>query len=283
MKKSSVLIFALCVLSLAVLSSCDKEPKGPGGPRYAPAPECALPKVFSLGPDFQVYFTKGNLQAKIDAKGMVESWKFADKQYECIGDGGANKTIGTAEGYVDLFAWSTGMTTFGISTSEIYSDFGGDFIDWADGYDPARQGFFTPSIKDWKYLLSGAPEGRGEGDTFFKVNVTVCGQAACTVVAPDGNKTPILESYDEETWAKAEEEGFMCLPAAGYRIKNRVSNLGTYGYCWSSTPDSEDPDKAWFLYFTTHGSVYFQSSFRTGGHSVRLALVPPAISDPTLK
>ena len=39
------------------------------------------------------------------------------------------------------------------------------------------------------------------------------------------------------------------LPAAGYAWYNELSNVGSYGYCWSATPTSDNARRAWELVF----------------------------------
>ena len=75
-------------------------------------PAGALPGEFSVSADKKVYFSQGNLVATIDATGAPTAWKFATNQYDCLGEGGANKTIGVAAGDIDFFGWSTASTTY---------------------------------------------------------------------------------------------------------------------------------------------------------------------------
>ncbi|MBQ0128155.1 MAG: hypothetical protein KBS80_09280, partial [Bacteroidales bacterium] len=102
------------------------ETGGGSGSGSGDSPEGALSGKFSVGAGKQVQFSKGNLVATIDAAGTPTAWKFAANQYDCLGEGGANKTIGTAAGDVDLFGWSTAATTYGISTSTSNGDYSGD-------------------------------------------------------------------------------------------------------------------------------------------------------------
>ena len=41
------------------------------------------------------------------------------------------------------------------------------------------------------------------------------------------------------------------LPAAGYGDGTSLHNAGSYGYYWSSVPDSDNGSYAWDLYFTS--------------------------------
>ena len=58
------------------------------------------------------------------------------------------------------------------------------------------------------------------------------------------------------------------LPAAGYRYNTSLGNVGSYGYYWSSSLYTDNPDFAWFVFFDSSDVVrgYFN---RFLGQSVR--------------
>lgn len=58
------------------------------------------------------------------------------------------------------------------------------------------------------------------------------------------------------------------LPAAGCRYDATLSNFRSYGYYWSSSLSTDDPDHARYLIFYS-GSHYTNSSYRDRGRSVR--------------
>ena len=60
----------------------------------AALPANALPGEFSVSGTKKVHFSQGNLVATIDATGAPTAWKLAANQYDYLGEGGANKTIG---------------------------------------------------------------------------------------------------------------------------------------------------------------------------------------------
>ena len=70
------------------------------------------------------------------------------------------------------------------------------------------------------------------------------------------------------------------LPAAGYRGSSSLYGAGSYGYYWSSSLYTDDPDGAWNFYF---GSVDYGvgSSTRYFGHSVRPVRVGSQNTAPT--
>ncbi|MCQ2138148.1 MAG: hypothetical protein MJY60_05535, partial [Bacteroidales bacterium] len=95
-----------------------------------------------------------------------------------------------------------------------------------------------------------------------------CGNTDCVVIAPDNSQRPILDSYSAGTWAAAEDNGFVCLPAAGYRNGSSVSYVGDRGFYWSST--AYDSSNACRVYFGI-GIVYPDDyHYRRWGYSVRL-------------
>lgn len=95
-----------------------------------------------------------------------------------------------------------------------------------------------------------------------------------------GNRLPTKQQFEELknkcTWTW-EDNGdkvtgpsgdHILLPAAGYlNCNGGVSNVGTGGYFWSSTPYNSD--FAWFLYFDS-SEVNVGSGYRCHGQSVRL-------------
>ena len=223
----------------------------------------SIPGVFSVSEDKKVRFSKGNLIATIDSRGKPTAWKFAENQYDYLGKGGANPTIGTAAGDVDLFGLSTATTNYGISTSENYTDYSGDFVDWGKNIGDGST-WRTLSKDEWKYLF----KTRANASSLYKCGVTICGNINCVVIAPDNSQRPILDSYSAGTWAAAEDNGFVCLPAAGFRHGSTVPDVGGYGYYWSST--AYDSSSAIRVFFDI-GIVNPGGNFnRFNGYSVRL-------------
>ena len=58
------------------------------------------------------------------------------------------------------------------------------------------------------------------------------------------------------------------LPAAGYRNDADLGNVGSYGYYWSSSLNTDGPYDAWFVYFNS-GGVSRNGNYRFLGLSVR--------------
>ena len=58
------------------------------------------------------------------------------------------------------------------------------------------------------------------------------------------------------------------LPAAGIGNDSILDYAGSVGHCWTSTPNSDNSDRAWHLYFHS-GRFYRNFSYRDFGQSVR--------------
>ncbi len=139
---------------------------------------------FSVAPNTQVCFSPGNLQAVFaEANTSSYTWRFAEHQYDCVGDAVANTVVGydcvTTAGTVDLFGWvgasyndyssywphsqvTNVVTPYGICNSSNrfrqYGVYENEPLakDWGEaaaslgGYDTWR----TPTIDEWGYLFN---------------------------------------------------------------------------------------------------------------------------------
>ena len=198
--------------------------------------------------------------------GISYSFRFAENQYDCIGDAPGNTTIDsqTSREVVDLFGWSTDSNTrYGINTSADDSDYTGNFRDWGNKIGDGST-WRTLSTDEWQYLF----KTRTNASSIYKYGVTVCGKTNCLIIAPDGFTGSIASSYDTSTWPAAEAAGLVCLPAAGFRSGSFVGNIGSYGYYWSST--AYDCDYAYHVRFNGGSVVPGSSGTRRSGYSVRL-------------
>ncbi len=107
--------------------------------------------LFSVSEERYVSFSQGNLQY-IHSQ---DRWHFADNQWEIIGD--RNIRDGQLGDTIDLFGWSAkdSQHPFGVSTSNIRSEYQGDFLDWGtntiDG--DACDQWRTMTAEEWHYLL----------------------------------------------------------------------------------------------------------------------------------
>lgn len=281
--KKVFIIIPLTALIIGILGSCSKEDP------QKKLPEGALPGEFSISAAKKVHFSQGNLVATVNASGAPVAWKFATKQHDYLGEGGANHTIGSSAGDVDLFCWSSDAASnnWGIYTeTEITKGVtNGNFNDWGKNIGNGNV-WRTLSTEEWQYLFSydGSEHGgtNYNNDTRrgkYKYGVTVCGKECCVVLLPDNWDTSLLSldifanttEYNEETtvkWSAMEAAGAVCLPAAGYRkglIMYAVDSLGNY---WTSSAYDDD----YALSESFLGDIIYADDYdiRYLGFSVRL-------------
>lgn len=232
--------------------------------------------IFSVAPDRHVTFSQGNLQY-FPADNL---WKFADKQYEHLGN--ANKYIShTFRNWVDLFGYSNTITPFGVSTSTNPADYVGDFIDWGENAicGDAPNTWRTLSHQEWTYLL----KTRTNATKLYGV-AQVAGVNGFIILpdnwtAPQGIKFKaglhksqvtdysVYQSFTAEQWLAMEDAGAVFLPAAGYRHGNDLEKYQISGYYWSSTTGNDTA--AYRMYFYSN-SLRLDSYSNYRGRSVRL-------------
>lgn len=218
-------------------------------------PIWALPGKFTVSEGKQVSFSRGNLTATIDATGAPTAWRFAANQYDFLVEGGANKTIGTAAGDIDLFGWSTSDMTYGISTSTKSLDYSGDFVDWGTAID--NKGTWRAlTVDEWMCLFNTRDASTVNGMINARyAKATVKGNNGIILLPdiydhPSGiaelkninteNAEYMDNSYDLSAWQAIESAGAVFLPAAGRRNGYNVYDVGEYGTYWSSSRDTEE-------------------------------------------
>ena len=273
-------------------------------------PEGALAGKFTINAeDKQVYFSKGNLQAKCesadDNKNTPEewTWKFAEHQWDFIGDASTTSTGNgniAIDGYcsvsepgtVDLFRWSAESYKLGIHNT-LRNDYTGAFVDWG-GDENVQKGIGT----GWRTMTGG-----NDGEWYYLLNTrsvtyryckaTVNGKTGLvifpdnyshpdgvTAVASANTKNVAFDSntWDGTNWTQMETAGAVFLPAAGNNYENSqlelgIWNVGTHGYYWSSTWSSTGytpGHSAYALYFNGDSMNPACGTDRARGCSVRL-------------
>ena len=225
------------------------------------ASEWILPGKFSVAEGKQVQFSSGNLTATVDATGAPTAWKFAANQYDYLGEGGANKTIGTAAGDIDLFGWSNSAIIYGISTSMESLDYSGDFVDWGENIGDGKT-WRTLTTEEWQYLLNSRTVNGGIGeDKSYSINITYGGKMGFVLYPDDYVGDAISGNVDSLP------EGVVFLPETGFRHGSDVEEVGVVGNYWTSSTDGEN--QASFVFIN---SDLCQDTFmsREYGFSVRL-------------
>ena len=180
------------------------------------------------------YVAKGNLIATKNADGSL-SYVFADEQgyYSEKADGG------------DLFCWNTiDPFTFDVTQSS-----------WEDARDPCRKvgdgNWRTPTDAELQKMID-AGHVWGENIYTMKDGTTKNGRYIGTTIVP----------------AKADQDKYVFLPAAGYRNGSSYRYGGMFGYCWSATLHTSNASRAYYLDFTS-GGCYVGNYPRSSGFSLR--------------
>lgn len=165
------------------------------------------------------------------------TWRFAENQWDYVGGGLQNGNVNgstndnIAGPFIDLFACATWLghkkypPTSNLSAAETPNSF--------EDYPATISTLWrTLSGAEWKYIINR----RGVGKY---VQATVNDVYGLILFPDEWDESTFFDSYafSVEEWKSLEEEGAVFLPAAGFRYEKTVSNVGSYGYYWSSTQD----------------------------------------------
>lgn len=240
----------------------------------------------------QVYFSQGNLQYI-----GTGQWKFADNQWDVIGDSQGNSSQSTIR---DLFGWGTSGYDHGaigyqpwciINSHTYYYAYGYEYYNLYDqsgqadwGYNAIVNGgnniniWRTLTKGEWGYIFDGRITS--SGIRFAKAKVS---NMAGVILLPDSWSSNVysinspnnsdadysINVITSSQWVILEENGAVFLPAAGYRQYTNVSEVGVYGTYWSSS----------YINTVSAGYLLFDSDYlnpqhgsygRNYGRSVRL-------------
>ena len=259
--------------------------------------------AFSVRDGYQVLFSKGNLQyigsaGNGDENNAGAYWKFAENQWDILGDNGQGSDSKTVDR--DLFGWGTSGYNHGAayyepwSTSATNSDYYayGNYeynlydetgkADWgvhnaiSNGGNTAGT-WRTLTQPEWDYLFNTRTTASGIRYVMACVN-NINGM----ILLPDdwsadyynlGSTNSYNASYsanqiDSTQWTTLEQHGAVFLPAAGYRNETFVSYVGSFGHYWSAS--YYNSNRAWdvFFYGSNLSTDYYGN--RCYGRSVRL-------------
>ena len=259
--------------------------------------EGAILAEFSVSETKKVYFSQGNLQYQAS----TQAWKFAEHQYDIIGEDNASISSSYA-GWIDLFGWGTSgwnsranaYQPYSTSTDyEDYSPGGSKSNNLTDDYANADWGVYnkisnggnqagqwrTLTNDEWYYVI------KKRANASSKNGVASVNEVNGLILLPDEWTLPegivftsgvvddygseyyaLVNSYTASEWAKLEANGAVFLPAAGYRDGTDVYNVGTSGMYWSSSAGGNGV--AYSLYFGSN-SMFTSNGYRYG-LSVRL-------------
>ena len=209
-----------------------------------------LPGCFSVSSTKRVHFSQGNLQFQPS----TNEWRFAENQYDYIGNATGNTVSGeareTQEDRIDLYGWGTGNNP--TLASEEYADYA-NFIDWGvNTIVNSDTAWRTPTYDEWFYLFYNRPNAynlRGQatinnihGYILLPDNWTESN--GVSFQSNPNNWT--ANQYSVEQWALMENLGAVFLPCAGNRsttlwsdqmggLYYSVNNEGNRGNYWSAT------------------------------------------------
>ena len=258
-------------------------------------PTGAINGLFSVGENASVYFSQGNLQ--FIGSASVPYWKFADNQWDYLGDNGQESNSETVDR--DLFGWGTSGYNHGAvcyqpwSTTRNSSDYyayGNEDsnlddqtgqADWgynaiSNGGNRENNGWRTLSREEWDYLFNTRSTSSGISYVFAQVN----GINGVILLPDDWNAIyyPLNSTIEGEEaaafttniisaskWSVLERHGAVFLPAA---TLGDDSDDGEY---WTSTHGSNN-GYGWSSCFIRfyEGSVDFGENYRFVHYPVRL-------------
>ena len=255
--------------------------------------------LFSVSEGHRVFFSQGNLQYKAS----TNTWKFADNQWDYVGDGNVNVSD-TYDGWIDLFGWGTSGYDHGADCYQPWCWVGNYYAygdpsynlndqtgqaDW--GYNPIVNGgnqeaqWRTLTKEEWDYLINERNTPSGIRYAFAWVD-GITG----VVLLPDDWNASYHELNNVNTaaafftnqisysqWQLMEQHGAVFLPAAGHRMNQppEVGYLGICGYYWSATANGSG--MAWYLGFSN--AINTSAYLRLLGYSVRLVQDVPNGND----
>ena len=237
-----------------------------------------LPGIFSVSATKRVHFSQGNLQYQASN----DMWRFAENQYDYIGDAEEEIKCDNAlispeyYGWIDLFGWGTATNPTLTSTSN--SDYA-TFTDWGinaisnGGNEPNK--WRTLTYDEWYYLmytrvhhdnLQGQAEVNGvHGYIFLPDNWSA--PSGLTFQASPNDWT--TNQYADSEWLAMEASGALFLPCAGIREGVTINEVGLLACYVSSTPS--DKTYVYCVFFREDWAYAPGASKHYVGQSVRLA------------
>lgn len=237
---------------------------------------------FSVDNGKQVQFSQGNLQYQASTK----TWRFAENQYDYVGDAVGNTTPtgrDTQSDWIDLFGWGTAGHSFASGYGTLYQPWETDNTD-GKKYGPSGTnnglygtyaqgdwgtnmgaGWRTLTIAEWQYLFNTRTVNGGTGNgKSYTLGQSVNGKLGIVIYPDDYTGA----AYSGSDWSTFESAGCVFLPAAGDRDGAAVYDVGSYGFYWSSSPSNADD-----AYYVIFDSGYLSPAtdyHRYYGFSVRL-------------
>ena len=257
---------------------------------------------FSVSDTEKVVFSKGNLQYNTGNN----TWKFADEQYNIIGEDNINIGDPNFDGTVDMFGWSNGSENkFGAIPSNLNEKYEGEFVDWGTLF-KGNEEWFTLSKEQWEYLLNTRPNASELQEIAQVAGINGIMLLPDNWERPENCEPTTIEveganvlQYTDEQWSIIEKNGAVFLPSAGRRTggygnlinkqqEEETENLNEgyyrwqdntnlWGYYWTSTIDEENKNVSYAINIKpigngdfTIGPMVLWSERGRYGQSVRL-------------
>ena len=267
-----------------------------GGGNEPLVPEGALKGLFSVSESQQVRFSQGNLQYQASSN----TWRFAESQTDCIGEGNAN--IGeNYDGWIDLFGWATSGFNHGAVCYQPWSS-SQDPHDYCAYGNPGDNLYSQSGQADWGYNAIGnggnqnglwRTLSRQEWTHLLENRATVSGirfATACVdgrnglLLFPDEWDASIYSITEPNNYGAAfsgnavtqaewfdvlEPLGVAFLPTTGYRFGNTIEEVNSAGCYWTSSTHS-DIEYVYGFYFMPSKHRDVDLNTRCLGSSVRL-------------
>ena len=177
---------------------------------------------------------------------------------------------GTSNGLYGAFAngdWGVNMTGYTWRTLT-----GGDGGEWIYIFDSRASGATVNGNSNARYAKATInTDGTAvNGIILFPDGCKINSSSATTWGAINNPSNNYTTKCTTAQWSHLEVLGCVFLPAAGYRDGTAVTNLGSYGYYWSSSPFASHASKAHSVYFSSTAVLRADNNWRDRGHSVRL-------------
>lgn len=260
----------------------------------------ALSSKFSVAANKKVQFSSGNLQYHTGNR----TWRFAEHQYDYIGEDNINVGDTAKKIWIDMFGWSTDNSNnnYGVNPSNANKDYEGLFVDWGTLF---SNEWYTLSKDEWQYLL----HNRQNAPSLQQL--ASIEETFGILLFPDDwimpNEVNISEPdeygrhpYTIEDWRLLEAAGAVFLPAAGRRTggwgnvinKDQIKeqekldekgfyrnqhNTNEYCYYWTSTPNNTNNTVYYIINCKSFGNDQYEYAlpqlwYEKGryGQSVRL-------------
>lgn len=212
-----------------------------------------LPGKFSISVNKQASFAQGNLQYCASSN----TYRFAENQYDVIGEGNKNASSNYA-GWIDLLEWTVFNTiSNGGGWSTLSADEWNYILKEREGAESLRSQALVNGVKGYMLLPDGCILPRDldffGGAKDFKTNV-----------------------YSGDEWTRMESLGALFLPYAGFRLGADIDEVEKTGNYWTSTSDGSVDAQ----YLLMRSEATMDSGDRIFGFCMRLAKVEMIVEKP---